>query len=276
MVGIAEDRPGTDWVLDWLIANRGSFEAIVIQTNGAPVTSLLLNDIENAYLPDGRAAELPVIGVEGHRFVGGDRLCCSTGSGVAQDAASGPPGFGCCGDEAAVKVLGAGGWVIDRAKSVSDAAPLHRGDRGCVGGGDSRAGRRLRFVEVGAALMPGPNNLFVGSQTHGEARIREIVREELAAHKARKRAAGQQKWLKNLADLQNKFAEQNARFTAETGIEVKNPITDQQLTDLAAAFRGQREKGAASVGLLQGQNAPVQRPDISPQSPRTRGRCARL
>lgn len=113
--------------------------------------------------------------------------------------------------------------------------------------------------------MPGPNNLFVGSQTHGEARIREIVREELAAHKARKRAAGQQKWLKNLADLQNKFAEQNARFTAETGIEVKNPITDQQLTDLAAAFRGQREKGAASVGLLQGQNAPVQRPDISPQ-----------
>jgi hypothetical protein len=79
---------------------------------------------------------------------------------------------------------------------------------------------------------------------------------EIAAHEARKRDAGRQKCLKNLADLQNKFAEQNARFTAETGIEVKNPITDQQLTDLAAAFRRQREERAASVGLPQGQNAP--------------------
>jgi hypothetical protein len=93
-------------------------------------------------------------------------------------------------------------------------------------------------------------------EMNSEARIREIVREEIAAHEARKRDAGRQKCLKNLADLQNKFAEQNARFTAETGIEVKNPITDQQLTDLAAAFRRQREERAASVGLPQGQNAP--------------------
>jgi hypothetical protein len=100
-----------------------------------------------------------------------------------------------------------------------------------------------------------------------DARIREIMREEIAAHEACKRVVGRQKWLKNLADLQDKFAEQNTRFTAETGIEVQNPITDRQLTDLAAALREQRKQRAASVGLLfQGQNAPLQHPDISPQS----------
>jgi hypothetical protein len=76
VVGIQEDRPGTDWVLDWLIANRDSFEGIVIQSNGAPVTSLQ-PDIENAHLPDGRAAELPVIAWKG-TDLSSRRLCCST------------------------------------------------------------------------------------------------------------------------------------------------------------------------------------------------------
>jgi hypothetical protein len=34
------------------------------------------------------------------------------------------PGLDAAAASAAVKVLGAGGWLIDRAKSVSDAAPL--------------------------------------------------------------------------------------------------------------------------------------------------------
>ena len=76
VVGIAEDRPGVDWVLDWLLAHRDSFEGIVIQTNGAPVTSLL-SDIENAHLPDGRPAELPVIAWKG-TDLSSATACCST------------------------------------------------------------------------------------------------------------------------------------------------------------------------------------------------------
>jgi hypothetical protein len=34
------------------------------------------------------------------------------------------PGLDAAATSAAVKVLGQGGWVIDRAKSVTDAAPL--------------------------------------------------------------------------------------------------------------------------------------------------------
>jgi hypothetical protein len=47
VAGIAEDRAGTDWVVHWLVANCDYYEGIVVQSNGAPVTSLC-NDIENA------------------------------------------------------------------------------------------------------------------------------------------------------------------------------------------------------------------------------------
>lgn len=122
VVGIAEDRPGTDWVLDWLIANRDSFETIVIQSNGAPATTVL-NDIEHAYLPDGRAAELPLTGWKGTDL--------SAATGILFDRLEmrkirhlAHPGLDAAATSAAVKVLAQGAWVIDRAKSVSDAAPL--------------------------------------------------------------------------------------------------------------------------------------------------------
>lgn len=122
VVGIAEDRPGTDWVLDWLIANRDSFEGIVVQSNGAPVTSLL-PDIENAHLPDGRPAQLPLIGWKGTDL--------SAATGILFDCLEGRkirhlahPGLDAAATSAAVKVLSQGAWVIDRAKSVTDAAPL--------------------------------------------------------------------------------------------------------------------------------------------------------
>ncbi len=122
VVGIQEDRPGTDWVVDYLIAHRGTFEGIVIQSNSAPVTSLL-PDIENAHLPDGRPAELPVVAWKG--------VDLSSATAMLFDALESRkirhlahPGLDAAATSAAVKVLGAGGWVIDRAKSVSDAAPL--------------------------------------------------------------------------------------------------------------------------------------------------------
>ena len=122
VVGIEEDRPGTDWVVPWLIAHRDSFEGVVIQSNAAPVSSLL-PDIENAHLPDGRAAGLPVISWKG--------IDLSAATGMLFDRLEARkirhlthPGLDAAATSAAVKVLGAGGWVIDRAKSVTDAAPL--------------------------------------------------------------------------------------------------------------------------------------------------------
>ncbi len=126
-VGVAEDKSGTDWVLDWLIDHRDSFEGIVVQSNGAPVSSLL-PDIENAHLPDGRAAELPVIGWRGTDLSGAtgtlfDRLEARKIRHLAH------PGLDAAATSASVKVLSAGGWVVDRARSVTDAAPL----QACIG-----------------------------------------------------------------------------------------------------------------------------------------------
>ncbi len=122
IVGIQEDRPGVDWVLDWVLVNRGSFEAIVVQSNGAPSTTIF-NEIENAYLPDGQPAHLPVIGWKGTDLSAAtgmmfDRLESRRIRHLAH------PGLDAAATSAAVKVLSQGTWVIDRAKSVSDAAPL--------------------------------------------------------------------------------------------------------------------------------------------------------
>jgi len=122
VVGIAEDRAGTDWVVGWLVDNRDSYEGIVVQSNGAPVTSLCA-DIETAHLPDGRAAQLPLIDWKGTDL--------ATATGIMFDRLDTRkirhlphPGLDAAATSAAVKVLAQGSWVIDRAKSVTDAAPL--------------------------------------------------------------------------------------------------------------------------------------------------------
>jgi hypothetical protein len=145
-----EDRPGTDWVLDWLIAHRGTFEAVVIPSNGAPVTSLLPN-IENANLPDGRPAELPVIGWKGTDLSRAtamlfDRLESRKIRHLAH------PGLDAAATSAALKVLGAGGWVIDRAKSVSEAAPL-QAVIGAVRCAETLDPSRIRRVGLGAVRL---------------------------------------------------------------------------------------------------------------------------
>lgn len=122
VVGIAEDRAGTDWVLGWLIANRDSYEGVVVQANGAPVTALI-DEIDNAVLPDGQLAELPLIPWKGTDL--------SSATAVMFDLLDARkirhlthPGLDAAATSASVKVLAQGAWVIDRAKSVTDAAPL--------------------------------------------------------------------------------------------------------------------------------------------------------
>jgi hypothetical protein len=122
IVGIAEDRAGTDWVIPWLVANRSSFEGIVVQSNGAPVTSLYA-DMAAARLPDGSTAQLPLIDWKGTDL--------ATATGMLFDRLDtrkirhlAHPGLDAAATTASVKVLAQGSWVIDRAKSITDAAPL--------------------------------------------------------------------------------------------------------------------------------------------------------
>jgi hypothetical protein len=86
------------------------------------VTSLLA-DIENAVLPDGTPAELPLIPWKA--------IDLSTATSIMFDRLDtrkirhlAHPGLDAAATTASVKVLAQGAWVIDRAKSVTDAAPL--------------------------------------------------------------------------------------------------------------------------------------------------------
>lgn len=112
--GIAADRAGTDWVVPWLVEYQDSFDGVVVQSNGAPETSLI-DDIEKAGLKMIAWAG-PDLGIAtGITF---DRLDKRRIRHLAH------PGLDAAATSASVKVLSQGAWVIDLAKSPTDAAPL--------------------------------------------------------------------------------------------------------------------------------------------------------
>lgn len=122
VVGIAADRTGTDWLIPWLIDNRETYGGIVIQSNGAPETSLI-DDINNAKLPDGKPANIPIISWSGPDL--------GSAAGLMFDRLERRairhlehPGLDAAATSAAVKVFSQGAWVIDLAASPTDAAPL--------------------------------------------------------------------------------------------------------------------------------------------------------
>jgi hypothetical protein len=122
VAGIAADRPGTDWVVDWLVEHRADFAAVVVQSNGAPETSLI-DDIENAVLPGDIGAELPLV-----KWAGAD---LGAAHGVVFDRLDTRrirhlphPGLDAAATTATPKQLSQGAWVIDLARSINDAAPL--------------------------------------------------------------------------------------------------------------------------------------------------------
>ena len=122
VVGIAADRPGTDWVIPWLIEHRTTYSGIVIQSNGAPETSLI-DDINQAMESSGVPANLPIITWSGPDL--------GSATGVMFDLLEkrtlrhlSHPGLDSAATSAAVRVLSQGAWVIDLAASPTDAAPL--------------------------------------------------------------------------------------------------------------------------------------------------------
>ncbi|WP_069164902.1 terminase large subunit domain-containing protein [Nocardia altamirensis] len=112
-VEITADRAGTDWVIDWLLERRDRIDAVVLQANGAPVSSLL-----DALT----AADLPVLAWAGPDL--------GRATGQAFDLVDNKrlrhlphPGLDLAATTAAVRPAG-DAWVIDRKRSPSDAAPL--------------------------------------------------------------------------------------------------------------------------------------------------------
>jgi len=113
--GIVESRQGVDWMIPWLKEHRADYEAIVLQTSTGTPAASLLDALE--------AEELPVV-----KWAGSD---LSAATGQAFDMLRDRrvkhlphPGLDMAATSAAVKIMPGGGFVIDRAKSPTDAAPL--------------------------------------------------------------------------------------------------------------------------------------------------------
>lgn len=122
IVGIAADRTGSDWVIPWLIEHRDTYSGIVIQSNGAPETSLI-DDINQAVEPSGAPANLPIMTWSGPDL--------GSATGTMFDLLDkrhlkhlSHPGLDAAATSASVRVLSQGAWVIDLANSPTDAAPL--------------------------------------------------------------------------------------------------------------------------------------------------------
>lgn len=112
-VEITADRAGTDWVTGWLTERTDRIDAVVLQANGAPVSSLLAELV---------AAGLPVIAWAGPDL---GRATGQTYDLIERRAVRHlpHPGLDTAATTAAVKPAG-DAWVIDRRRSPHDAAPL--------------------------------------------------------------------------------------------------------------------------------------------------------
>lgn len=124
-IEIQAARAGTEWVLPWLIAKRKRLTAVTMQANGAPVSSLL-PEIEAEFGDEGaHAGEIDVVtwaGADLARASGlmFDRLTAENGPTVR---ILGHPGLDLAAATAVPKPAG-DSWVLNRARSPNDAAPL--------------------------------------------------------------------------------------------------------------------------------------------------------
>jgi hypothetical protein len=150
VVGIAADRNGTEWVIPWLIENRETYTGSVIQSNGAPETSLS-DDINNALLPSGGPANITIVPWAGPDLGSAtglmfDRLERRSIKHLAH------PGLDAAATSAAVKVFSQGAWVIDLAASPTDAAPL-KAAIGAVWAAETTAPQRRSAYESKELLV---------------------------------------------------------------------------------------------------------------------------
>lgn len=119
-VGIAADSAGTNWILPWLLENRASYEHVVAQDKGAPVSSLLYEllearDADGAKLPIKEWTATDVAPATGIMF---DRLNTKTIRHLTHE------GLDTAALSAAAKILSRSAFEIDVVKSPTDPQPL--------------------------------------------------------------------------------------------------------------------------------------------------------
>lgn len=122
--GIADQQPGTDWILPWLQANRRSYNGVSVRVGaGSPVASIA-QQVEEAKLPliEWKAGDIgPAFGQIYDRISGKqpDGQIRRTFKHLSH------PGLDTAATTAVRKMLAAGGWIIDVNKSPHDVAPLY-------------------------------------------------------------------------------------------------------------------------------------------------------
>lgn len=119
-IGIAAESAGTDWIIPWLIEHRATYEHVVAQDKGAPVSSIwyeleTARDTEGAKLPLEAWTATDVAPGTGMMF---DRLLRRdlhhlTHAGLDDAALSAIP-----------KILSRSAFEIDTVKSPTDVQPL--------------------------------------------------------------------------------------------------------------------------------------------------------
>lgn len=116
VVGVREDRPGTDWVKNYLVENRKSFAAVVIRSGSGAPAGALLKDLQDARLPVTEWKGADIAAAHSQMI---DRLRDKTikhlPHGLLDMAAT----------SAAEKQTTGGGYVIDDPKSPTDTAALY-------------------------------------------------------------------------------------------------------------------------------------------------------
>ena len=115
VVGVSEDRPGTDWVISHLADTRKTYDSVIVRTGAASPVGALLAEMQKARLPltEWKGNEIPA--GHGQMF---DRLRDGTIAHLPH------PGLDTAATSAVERIQPGGGWVVDTNKSPTDTAPL--------------------------------------------------------------------------------------------------------------------------------------------------------
>ena len=125
VVGVSEDRPGTDWVVPYLVETRDTYRGIVIRSESGAPTANLLEDLKNATTTDGGdPANLPVIEWSGPDVMAAhadvtDRLIQRTIEHLPHK------GMDIAAATAVPLLNPGGGWRIDIRRSPTDPTALY-------------------------------------------------------------------------------------------------------------------------------------------------------
>lgn len=118
VVGIREDRAGTDWVVPYLVENRKTFACVVVRSGAASPVAALLAEMQKARLPIVEWKGTEIAAAHGQMF---DRLL--VGKSKVEHLPHGGLDMGAT--SAVERIQQGGGFVVDINKSPTDTAPLY-------------------------------------------------------------------------------------------------------------------------------------------------------